>query len=165
MTLTRIKATKNKGVWRYEGETKIDNKAASVRSRFATPGKHQLYADKRDEAVRYLAAAKGQTVPNLADYPFLEAEVGVSAASPRDLAELWIAMDKQWKKVAAGIERLTISAKARIRAANSQAEIDSVIAETAEALDAIGDKPPERPGNGKSDRNPNRPTPAGFDRS
>lgn len=165
MTLTRIKATKNKDVWRYEGETKVDNKAASVRARFATPGKHQLYADKRDEAVRYLAAAKGQNVPNLADYPFLEAEVGVSAASPRDLAELWIAMDRTWKKVAAGIEKLTISAKIRIRSARSQAEIDSVISETSKALDAIGEKPPERPGNGKFDRNPNRPSSTGLARS
>lgn len=143
--LTRVRSSKNMPLRRHEAENAIDREADIVRTRFATPGKHQIYADKRNEAERYLYDAQQGTPPDLASYPYLSAETGISAETPVDLAELWIFMDSQWKHVAALIEQITITAKAQVRAAASQAEIDAIVAAAAAYLDQIGERPPERP--------------------
>ncbi len=143
--LTPIRVGKNMALRRYEGETAIDAVANDVRARWATPGKHQIYADKRMEAERYLAEAQSGTPPDLAQFPYLSAEIGVSAATAADLAELWLFMDGQWKQVAALIEQISIGAKARVKVAPSPDAIKAIVAEASEALDAIGDKPPQPP--------------------
>jgi hypothetical protein len=75
----------------------------------------------------------------------LAAETGVTAATLIDLANLWIALDRSWKQVAATIESLTVGAKAAIRSARGPGAIDAIVTDTIAALDAIGDKPPDRP--------------------
>ncbi len=143
--LTPIRVGKNMALRRYEGETAIDAVANDVRARWATPGKHQIYADKRMEAERYLAAAQAGELPDLALYPYLSAETGLTAATAADLAELWIYMDGLWKQVAALIEQISIGAKARVKVSASPDEIKAIVTEATEALDAIGDKPPQPP--------------------
>lgn len=143
MPLTRVRASKNMPLRRYEAETAIDNAADRVRSRFATPNMHQIYSDKRNEAERYLAA--GSPPPDLSDYPYLSAEVGITSQTPQDLAALWLFMDSQWKQVAAVIEQIRVGSKAQVRAAASADEIDAIVAQTTATLDTIGDKPPSRP--------------------
>jgi hypothetical protein len=143
--LTSVRVGKNMALRRYEGETAIDAVANDVRARWATPGKHQIYADKRQEAERYLTAAQGGTLPDLAQFPYLSAEIGVSAETAIDLAELWIYMDSQWKMVAALIEQISIGAKAQVKVAADPAEIRSIVAEATASLDGIGDKPPQPP--------------------
>lgn len=143
--LKRVRASKNLSLNRFEAESSIDRAADTVRTRFATPGKHQIYADKRNEAERYLTEAQSGELPNLAGFPYLSAETGITAETAADLAELWIFMDSQWKQVAALIEQITIGAKAQVRTAASQAEIDTIIATAAAYLDQIGERPPERP--------------------
>lgn len=146
MTLTRVVAKKDLSVPIFGAQSAVEEKAREVRARFATDGKHQLYADKRDEAMRYIAAddAPGPA-PDLSGYPYIAAEVGITAPTPRALAELWLEMDRQWKRVAAMIESLSLDGKARIRSAGSRAEMDKISAETVTALDGIGEKPPKQP--------------------
>ena len=146
MSLTRVVGRKSLDVPIFDGETAIDNKAREVRSRFATDGKHQVYSDKRDEAARYIAAeAEPGPAPRLDGYPYLAAEVGITAPTPLALANMWLQMDHQWKQVAALIESLSLDGKARIRTAKSKGEINRIVSETVTALDGIGEKPPERP--------------------
>ena len=145
MTLTPVRVGKNMALRRYEGENAIDAVANDVRARWATPGKHQIYADKRNEAERYLTDAQSGALPDLAQFPYLSAEVGVSAETAADLAELWIYMDSQWKMVAALIEQVSIGAKARVKIAAGPDEITAIVAEASAALDGIGDKPPQPP--------------------
>lgn len=142
--LTVVRRGKNMALRRYEGEGAIDAAADSVRSRFATPNMHQIYSDKRNEAERYLTAAADEP-PDLSDYPYLSAEVGITSETPQALAALWLYMDAQWKQVAAFIEQIRIASKAQVRAANSAAEIDQIVSSTRTLLDGIGDKPPQRP--------------------
>lgn len=144
MTLTMIRVSKNLRLIRYEGENAIDAAADQVRARFATPNMHQIYSDKRDEAERYLAAAANEP-PDLAGFPYLSAEVGITSEKPQDLAALWLYMDAQWKMVASTIEQIRIASKAQVRAANSAEDIDKIVAAATATLDQIGDKPPQRP--------------------
>lgn len=146
MSLTRVVGRKSLDVPIFDAQAVVEEKAREVRARFATDGKHQLYSDKRDEAMRYIAAddAPGPA-PDLAGYPYIAAEVGISAPTPRALAELWLEMDRQWKQVAALIESISLDAKSRIRGAQSKDDMDKIAAETIAALDGIGEKPPERP--------------------
>lgn len=145
MTLTRIVATKNIDLLRYRGEQTIDAAADRTRARFATPGKHQIYSDKRNEALAYLTVLSAGDPIDMTQYPYLAAETGVTAQSTEDLANLWIAMNTQWQQVAAALEQITISAKAQVRAAGSGAVIDAIVSATVAALDGIGTKPPEPP--------------------
>lgn len=145
MTLTRIVASKNLDLLRYRGEQAIDAAADRTRARFATPGKHAIYADKRNEAIAYLVAAAAGDPIDMAQYPYLAAETGVTAPTTEALADLWIAMNAQWQMVAAALEQITIAAKAQVRAAASGAAIDAIVSATVAALDGIGTKPPEPP--------------------
>lgn len=145
MKFTRVTATKNLAVNRYEAEQRIDIAAASVRTRFAGRDKHQIYADKRQEADAYIKASAGNRTPDSADYPYLSAEVGITAPTMLDLANLWIAMDKSWKQVAARIEQVSLRGKAQVRVAAGPPQIRTLVEETLAALEAIGTPPPERP--------------------
>jgi hypothetical protein len=141
--MIRINATKNMPLLRHRGEQAIDLVASEVRARFATSNKHQIYADKRQEAERFLAAVESGDEPDAAQYPYLSAETGVSAATMLDLAYMWLSMDAAWKGVAALIEKITIDAKIRIRQARNEAEISKIAAETGNVLQSLGTKPPE----------------------
>lgn len=145
MTLTRITATKNVSLNRYEAESAIDIAADLVRSRFATPGKHVIYADKRAEAARYMEQIATGNEPVMAEFPYLSVEIGLTADTALELAELWLWMDSAWKGAAAAIEQISLGGKAQVRQATSQVQIDIIQAETIAALDGIGEKPPERP--------------------
>lgn len=152
--MMRIVAKKNRPLLYRQGEQRIDEIAAGIRTRFATEDKHQIYSDKRDEARRFLAAVSAGDPTPEADYPYLYAEAGETAPTLQALAELWIAMNTNWRAVSAQIEKITVKAKKRIREADGQKRIDAIIEETRTALDTIGDKPPSPPG---KDRNKPRP--------
>ena len=146
MTLTRVVGRKSLELSIFEAKAAVDDKAREVRARFATDGKHQVYAEKRDEATRYIAAdAEPGPAPDLTDYPYLAAEVGITAPTPLALAQLWLEMDSQWRRVAATIESISLNAKSQIGSADSRAEMDAIAAAAVAALDGIGEKPPERP--------------------
>lgn len=145
MSLTRVRASKNLPLRRYEAEIAIDTAADNVRARFATPNMHQIYADKRNEAERYVTALAGGGAPDLADFPYLSKEIGVTAETAEALAQLWLFMDAQWKQVAAVIEQIRVGSKALVRTAVGADEIDAIVAQTTATLDTIGDKPPQRP--------------------
>lgn len=109
---------------------------AAARTGFITdlPGQEMIYLGKEDEARRWLGAAE----PVLADYPFLEAEVGITAATPHDLATLWLAMAAAWRGVAAQIEAARMTAMGEISAATTAGEAEAAVAALAGTLVRIG---------------------------
>lgn len=145
MTLSRIVAAKNLALLRHRGEVAIDQAADRTRARFATPGKHQIYADKRAEAEAYLAAQAAGTPIDMDRFPYLAAETGATAPTAGDLAALWLDMNRQWQQVAAAVEQVSVAAKAQVRAAPGAAAIDAAVAQAAAVLDGIGTPPPEPP--------------------
>lgn len=143
--MDRIKSGKNVDLLRHLGEVSVDAAAAEARSRFATMEKYQIYDDKRNEALRFMEAVEAGQQPNEADFPYLSAETGVSAATMLDLAYMWIYMDSTWKQVAALIEKISIDAKIRIREQNDHHQIDRISQRAAAVLDVLGEKPPSPP--------------------
>jgi hypothetical protein len=90
----------------------------------ALPGQDAIYQAKENEATAYLAA----TDPVLADYPLLNAEVGITAATATELANLWITLAQQWRSVAAQLEAARMTANASIGSATTIAEVDAALA-------------------------------------
>lgn len=144
MTLSRIVGKKNMNLRSYKAEQAIEDKAAEVRARFATPGKHTIYAEKRTEAQRYIDAINSNKPPaDLKNFPYLAREVGISAATPLDLANLWIMMDQAWSQVSPIIEEISIAGKSAAKSAKSQDEIDAIVKSAVDQLDAIGEPAPK----------------------
>lgn len=144
MTLTRVVGRKNLNLRSSNAEQIIEAKASEVRARFATPGKHTIYAEKRTEAQRYIDAINSNKPPeDLKKFPYLAREVGISAPTPLDLANLWIMMDQAWSQVSPLIEELSIAGKAAVKSAKSQDEIDAIVRSTVDQLDTIGEPAPK----------------------
>ena len=84
-------------VRRGVGTDRIDEKAEEVRARFATPGKHVIYDKKLQEALKYIEAINSNKPPSdLKKFPYLRKEVGLTAPTPLELANLWISMNEAW---------------------------------------------------------------------
>lgn len=116
--------------------TAINAAVAATRSTFITdlPGQEMIYLGKEAEARRWLAAP----TPDLADYPFLTAEVGISAPTAQDLATLWVTLGAQWRAVAALIEGLRLTATAAVAAALTPQEAEAAASVIPAQLALIG---------------------------
>jgi len=113
----------------------VDTSIAAIRRAFVTdlPGQEMIYLAKEAEARAWQAA----TAPDPADYPFMTAEIGVTAATPAALAALWISMAGQWRAVAAQIEAARMTATAAIGAATTTAEAEAAVAALQAALAGV----------------------------
>lgn len=104
----------------------VDHQAEQARQRFITPGSGQAleYEATEREARVFVDAVS----PDLADYPFLAAEVlaqedvGGATPDPSDVAAEIISQADAWKTVGSAIKRLRRSAKLAIEASSTHAE-------------------------------------------
>lgn len=99
----------------------VNEWAGKTRSLYITelPGQEMIYLAKQTEATAYLASRPA----DLTDYPFLAAEVGVTAPTAYELAQLWLNMAALWKGAAAQIENLRLTQIAQIESAASLSEL------------------------------------------
>jgi hypothetical protein len=142
-TPTKIVGRKKMEVRQGIGTDKIDGKADEVRARFATPGKHVIYDKKLQEAQRYINAIDSNNPPtDLKKFPYLRKEVGLTAPTPLDLANLWITMNEAWDEVSPLIEEISLRGKYAVKSAKSQDEIDEILLSTLDQLDSIGEPKP-----------------------
>jgi hypothetical protein len=90
---------------RADAISAINEAAAKARLRYITdlPGQQMIYLAKQDEATAYLAA--NHEPATLAAFPFLAAEVGITAPTAYELAQIWLNMAALWISVATQIER------------------------------------------------------------
>lgn len=111
----------------------IDTVAEVARLRFITQGAGQAleYNQTELEAKRWVDA----TQPELADYPFLQAEVDAIAAAtgqtpdPGVVAANVIQQTAAWQAAGAAIKRIRRTAKMRIEAATTTSEVEAVLAD------------------------------------
>ena len=106
---------------------RINDAIGTVRLKYVTdiPGQQTIYTEKQAEARSYLT-----TVPapaTLADYPLLAAEVGVTAPTARQLAQVWANKAVLFKQVAAITEKLRMQAAFAIEAAPTEAAVDAAV--------------------------------------
>jgi hypothetical protein len=96
-----------------------------ARERFITnlPGQDAIYQAKEAEAIAYINAEN----PVLSEFPLLSAEVGITANTAIDLANLWITMANQWRNTAAQLESIRMTANIAINSATTEAEIEAAL--------------------------------------
>jgi hypothetical protein len=104
---------------------RINANASSLRGQYITviPGQEMIYLAKEAEAVRYLA----ETPETLDGFPMLAAEVGITAPTAYELAQLWANMSALWRQVAAQIETARLTAIYAIEAAEDAAAVDAIV--------------------------------------
>lgn len=106
----------------------INTVVGQLRVKFITslPGQEMIYSAKEAEAKAFLA--EDPEPLDLTGYPFLAAEVGITAANARDLADLWLAMAASWRTVGPQLETLRLGAITAIEDAADVAEITARLA-------------------------------------
>ncbi len=110
----------------------INRLAGLARVPFITdiPGQQMIYLGKEAEARAWLAAE----TPDPADFPLMTAEVGLTAETHWQLAQLWLGMGAVWRQVAAAIEGARMAAIRAVDAAASTEEADAAVAWMADAM-------------------------------
>jgi hypothetical protein len=120
--------------------SEISQKIAATRAQYLTvlPGQDMIYLRKEAEAVAYLAASD----PSLAEYPMIAAEVGVTAETAYQVAQVWIYMSQSWQAFAASLEAIRLTAANAIAAAASAEAIAEALAAFEAALSAASGPTP-----------------------
>ena len=109
---------------RADAEAVIDAQADAQLAPYIslTPGRAMTYQAKEAQASAYLAA----TDPDPAAYPLIAGEVGITADTPRAVAETILAMSRSWHAMGAAIEAVRLAAKKRVREAQTPEAVQAV---------------------------------------
>jgi len=104
----------------------VNAEAGRVRSLYITvmPGQEMIYLLKEAEARNFLAQENPPV--DLTDYPFLAAEVGVTAPTAYQLAQTWANIATMWRQIAAEIENGRLTKIRLIEAATSMTDLDAI---------------------------------------
>lgn len=125
--------------YRRKAIAQINGAAGQTRLEFITdiPGQQMLYQAKEQEAAAYLAESPAPV--DLSAYPLMAAEVGpgLTALTPLDLAQTWLAMANQWRLVAAAIENVRLLHVYAVEQAADLATIDQYVAQALSLLASI----------------------------
>lgn len=101
----------------------------------AIPGQEMVCLAKETEAKAYAALA---ILPHdLSNFPLLAAEVGITAPSAYELAQIWLNLAAVWRDTAGAIEGARMTAVNAIREATSKAQIDTAVQALESALAQI----------------------------
>lgn len=112
----------------------VNGLADQVRRMFITPiiGQEMVYLEKEAEARRFLA--EDPEPEDLAAYPFIAAEVGVSAVTAQQVAQLYLNLGAQWRVVGSALENVRLGSIAAIEAATTLAQISAAVDGAAAAV-------------------------------
>ena len=103
----------------------VDQAAETERLKYITPGNGQAmtYQQKVTEAQAFKAA----TNPKASDYPMLSSEVGITAETIDEVADVVLAAFAQWQQIGAMIESIRLGAKRDIDASEVEAEARAIV--------------------------------------
>ncbi|SCD23536.1 hypothetical protein [Brucella inopinata] len=103
----------------------VDVAAEAERLNYITPGVGQTmtYQQKVVEAQAFKAASN----PKAADYPILSSEVGITAETLGEVADIVLAAFAQWQQIGAMIESIRLGAKRDIDAAEDEALARAIV--------------------------------------
>ncbi|MEN9059991.1 hypothetical protein [Ponticoccus litoralis] len=121
---------------RLDAVTAINEAVGAKRQNFITeiPGQQMIYQAKEAEARAYVALDPEPA--NLEPFPLISAEIGITAPTARELAQVWLHMGDMWRATAATLEGIRLTAIGAVGNAGSTAEIDLAVATCFSALEA-----------------------------
>lgn len=101
--------------------------AAAERVKHITiiPGQDMIYLAKEAEAVRWLAADPAPA--DLAGFPLIAAEVGITAETPWHLAQIWAQLGQIWRGMAAQIEAVRLGVIKAVEAAGDAVGVETAL--------------------------------------
>lgn len=92
----------------------------------AIPGQEMIYMRKEEEGKRYLTL---QTDPeNLNDFPLIKAEIGITAPTAYQIAQIWVFMSSVLVSTAAYMESVRLGSIDKVNVATSFDEIEDAVA-------------------------------------
>lgn len=138
LVLNRSEASKGIELEAYKKKSiaTVNEVCGEVRSKYVTisPGQELVYTEKKAEALAYLAADPEPT--DLADFPFIAAEIGQTGESAYEVAQVIANLSAMWLAVGSGIEQIRVSSINAIKASASEAEIDAHVQDCRDDLSA-----------------------------
>ena len=105
----------------------INTLIGNIRAEYITviPGQEMIYGDKEKEAIAFLAEP---TIPSdLTPYPFIEGEVGLTAPSAYEVAQVFVNKAAMWRPLGAQLEQLRVGYGNAIYAATTKQEITGLV--------------------------------------
>ncbi|NTT87832.1 hypothetical protein [Tabrizicola fusiformis] len=107
-----------------------------IRARYITaiPGQEMIYLKKEEEARRYIAQEPEPS--SLSDYPMIAAEIGITAPTAWQIAQIWMQMSALLSSTAAGLEGLRLGTIAALDAATTPDSISAILAGFQTSLEA-----------------------------
>lgn len=106
-------------------KAQVDSLAEAERLKYITPGNGQAmtYQQKVAEAQAFKAASN----PQPSDYPTLSSEVGITAETLDEVANIVLSAFAQWQQIGAMIESIRLGAKRDIDATQNEAAARAVV--------------------------------------
>lgn len=100
------------GIAQDRARLEVNRVRGEVRLLYITdiPGQQMVYADKEAQARAWLADPE----PDPADYPAIVAEIGSTAPTAHDVAQVYLTQAAIWRQVSAVIEGVAMTAHAAI---------------------------------------------------
>lgn len=94
------------------------------------PGQDMLYIAKAEEAKAYLADPE----PDPADYPLVMSEVGVTAPTPYEVAQIFANLNALWRHAAGSLDAACFQAEAAVQQAPDIDTINAILTGLAAGL-------------------------------
>lgn len=100
-------------VIRARAVARINAAAGAKRAQYITDitGQDMLYARKAERAAQWVA----DPAPDVANYPLIAREVGVTAETPEQVVQVWLNLGAAWEYLAGVIEQLRLTAIDAVR--------------------------------------------------
>lgn len=122
---------------RASGIAAVNSLVNEVRKTFVTDlvGQEMVYLRKEQEARAFIA----DPAPDLAAYPFISAEVGITppGGTALDVAQTYLAMSAQWQAIGAALEQIRLGAIGQIEAAATEDAITAAVSAVQTALEGF----------------------------
>lgn len=110
--------------------------SSEFEQKFVTPLPSQMekYRRKEKDGADYLAAYSLDPAVDVSQFPWVAAEVGVTAPTAYEVAQIYVNLAYQWETIAFQYEPLRIQCVNEIELAESESEVDTSIANFKSAL-------------------------------
>lgn len=117
---------------KFKATRELGELVGDARRAYITPiaGQEMVYAQKAAEARAYLVAGD----PDLADFPLLRGEVGITGDNPLQVAHVWLYMAERAANGLAVIEKQRFTAAVSIQEACTLSELAVIKAEMSEVF-------------------------------